>query len=143
MQVMTSGALASRARGFNLVELMVTVAIVALLAAIAYPGYRAHVVKTQRGAAQACLAQYAAQMERHYTTSMTYATPPSAPGCAVEGNMPDNYTFSVINVTATTYTAQAVPTSGFAARDTQCGTLSMNHLGQKAVSPGDLADCWR
>jgi type IV pilus assembly protein PilE len=61
---MTTGSRAPRAAGFTLVELMVTVAIVAVIAAIAYPGYRAHVVKTQRGDAQACLEQYSAQMER-------------------------------------------------------------------------------
>lgn len=133
---------APRAAGFTLVELMVVVLVVAMLSAIAIPGYRSHVVKTQRAAAQACLAQYAMLMERYYTTYLTYddidEDPPGPPGCADEGNMPLNYTFGLDDLSATTFTAQAVPTETFAARDKQCGTLSLDQAG---AHPGELATC--
>ena len=128
--------------GFTLVELMVVVLIVAVLAAIAYPGYRSHVVKTQRGAAKACLAQYAAFMERRYTTELTYTGAVPDLDCAVEGNMEQNYAFTVPNPTATTYTATATPTTAFAARDTQCGTLTLTQAGVRNVSTGNTEDCW-
>jgi type IV pilus assembly protein PilE len=125
---------------------MVVVLIVSILAAIAYPGYRSHVVKTQRAAAKGCLLQYAALMERYYTTQLTYvdADDLDVPGCAGEGNMPLNYTFSLVpaDLTASTYTARAVPTTAFAARDTQCGTLTLDQAGVRGVSSGTLADCW-
>jgi type IV pilus assembly protein PilE len=128
--------------GFTLVELMVVVTIVAILAAIAFPAYRSHVVKTQRSAAKACLSQYAQFMERHYTTQLTYVDAAPVLGCASEGNMPLHYAFSVTGLSATAYTAQAAPTAAFAARDTQCGTLTLNQLGVRGVSPGSVADCW-
>jgi len=131
--------------GVTLVELMVVVLIVSILAGIAYPGYRSHVVKTQRGAAKACLMEYAAFMERFYTTNLTYAgAAPGNLGCALEGNMPQNYTFSLpsASLTATTYTVTAAPTSEFAKRETQCGTLSLNQAGAKSASAGTIAECW-
>lgn len=133
-----------RAAGFTLVELMVVVLIVSILAAIAYPGYRSHVVKTQRTAARACLAQYAQLIERYYTTQLTYvdADDLDPPGCANEGNMPLNYTFSVASLSATGYSARAVPTEAFAERDTQCGTLTLDQAGVKGVSSGTVANCW-
>lgn len=142
MNTTTSEAAPQRSAGFTLVELMVVVTIVAILGAIAYPGYRSHVVKTQRSAAKACVAQYAQFMERYYTTRLTYVDAAPVLGCASEGNMALNYAFSVTGVAATAYTAQAVPTTAFAARDTQCGTLTLNQMGVRGVSSGSVADCW-
>lgn len=130
--------------GFTLVELMVVVLVVAMLSAIAIPGYRGHVVKTHRGAAQACLAQYVQLVERLYTTELTYANAGdlAPPGCATEGNMGNNYVFAVTGETASAYAVQATPTEAFAARDSRCGTLSINHRGEKGVSSGAVDECW-
>lgn len=132
-----------RAAGFTLVELLVVVTIVAILGAIAYPGYRSHVVKTQRAAAKACLTQYAALLERFYTTSMTYVGAPAAPACATEGSMDLHYTFSTTGLSASGYTVRAVPTASFANRDKDCGTLTLNQAGVKNVLTLGTPDlCW-
>lgn len=135
---------AARNAGFTLVELMVVVLVVAMLAAIAIPGYRSQVVKTQRAAAAACLVQYQHMVERLYTTELSYATAATLPlpGCATEDGMDTRYGFNVTGVTATAYTARAVPTSDFAARDTRCGTLTINQLGVRGVTSGDRDECW-
>jgi type IV pilus assembly protein PilE len=59
-------------RGFTLIELLVAVAIVAILAAIAYPSYRSQISKTRRADAESVLMQAAQFMERTYTESGSY-----------------------------------------------------------------------
>lgn len=60
--------------GFTLIELMITVAIVAMLAAVAIPSYQSYVIKASRQSAQTELLQLAGLQEKIYLNSSTYAT---------------------------------------------------------------------
>lgn len=60
-------------QGFTLIELMITVAIVGIIAAVGYPAYQNVMVSSHRGAAQADLMAFAASMERHHSGGFTYA----------------------------------------------------------------------
>jgi type IV pilus assembly protein PilE len=60
------------AKGFTLVELMIAVAIVAILAAIAFPSYQDQVNSSRRSDAQGTLSSFALAMERFYTSNTTY-----------------------------------------------------------------------
>jgi type IV pilus assembly protein PilE len=64
----------ARARGFTLIELMVAVAIVAILAALAYPSYRNYVLRGQLVDATNGLSSLRANMERYYQDNRTYAS---------------------------------------------------------------------
>jgi prepilin-type N-terminal cleavage/methylation domain-containing protein len=78
MMSMKTESLAGRSHdrhaGFTLIELMITVAIVAILAAIAYPSYRNYVIRGQLVDATNGLSAMRANMERFYQDNRTYAT---------------------------------------------------------------------
>jgi type IV pilus assembly protein PilE len=128
-------------RGFTLVELMITTAIIGILAAIAYPSYTQYVIRANRADAAALLIESAQYMERYFTTNNTYvgATLVSgvSPRAATGGNIKYNITFSVAP-TATVYTLSAAPTNGQAG-DTTCGTLTLSQTGAQTPT---TAGCW-
>src|SRR5690606_13276644 len=74
---------AGSSRGFTLIELVITMAVLAILVSIAYASYQSFIVKSRRAAAQGCLTEAAQMMERHYTTSLTYVGAPSPAGACI------------------------------------------------------------
>ena len=129
------------ARGFTLIELMVVVVIIGVLAAIALPAYQDRVVSTRRNAAKACILERSQFLERFYTTNLTYvgANPPP---CQSQGDLAAFYTFGQV-LAARTYTVTATPIGQQLARDTKCGTLSINNTGVKTKTGSESVDfCW-
>ncbi|MEW6465847.1 MAG: type IV pilin protein [Pseudomonadota bacterium] len=137
-------------RGFTLIELMIVLAIIAIITAIAYPSYQNHVLRTRRANAAACLQEMAQQMERRYTTQMSYNSPTSALptlACANELNGIYSFAFASGQPTATTFNIVATP-QGAQTADTRCGALALNQRGEKFAQETDqtaslVAACWR
>lgn len=148
-----------RHRGFTLLELMIVVAIVAILAAVAVPTYNGYITRTRRAAATACLSEYANYMERYYTSNLSYyqdtGTPPvknvlPVLDCAAQSQTGPyyQYSFGANQPTAATYTIAAAPLGVQSSRDQACGTLALDQKGQRYYQATKTDDagvraCWR
>lgn len=74
-----------RGKGFTLIELMVTVAIIAILASIGYPSYTSHIAKSRRADAQQFIMQMDTRQKQILIEQRAYATAPNALNVASEG----------------------------------------------------------
>jgi len=129
-------------RGFSLMELLVVAVIVAVLGAVAYPGYQRHLAAGRRVAVAACLLEHAQAMERHYAVNQGYLDAPAPESCH---GLSEFYQLSFAQApTATSYLLQAVPLNMQAVHDTLCGALLINQRGERTVSvEGILSSrCW-
>jgi type IV pilus assembly protein PilE len=133
-------------RGFTLVELMITVAIVAILTAVAFPSYSHYVRKARRGDAQSFMSEVVARQQhflldrRAYGTSITAATSAGGLGMTIPTNVSAHYTVTLAtnNAAPPSYTVTAVPAGAQAADP--CGTLSITQSG--ARSRTGTGTCW-
>ena len=121
-------------KGFTLLELMITVAIIAILASIAYPSYQDSVRKTHRANAQAAVLEASSFMERYFTENNSYAS-----AAIPVGITSDNYAVEFTAApTATFYQVQARPTTAAQALDA-CGLMSLTSTNVKSALIGG---CW-
>lgn len=118
-------------RGFTLIELMIALAVVAILAAIVYPSYLDGVVRSRRAQAQVLLSDIAQRQQQYLMDNHGFAATTTALGVAVPPEVAALYDvrITVATTTPAAYTATATPLTG----TTQAGdgTLSINSEGGK------------
>lgn len=126
--------------GFTLIELMITVAIVGILAAIAYPSYTSFVTQSNRSEGQRELLRFANLQEQYFVDYRTYGTDLKALGKTTATVLTEhkNYTISVVaGANALGFTLNATAKGAQATNDSTCSPLTINQVGLKGP-PG----CW-
>jgi type IV pilus assembly protein PilE len=135
--------------GFSLIELLTVLLIIGLLAAIGWPSYQGHLMRSQRAQAAVALLQAQQFMERHYSVHGSYL---SAGGArlelplalqTVQSDSRVVYRLKIDAADALSYRLLASPQG--AMRSDECGDLSLDHTGLKgrSGSAATVAQCWR
>jgi type IV pilus assembly protein PilE len=152
---------AERASGFSLIELLITIVVVSILAAIAVPSYQSYTLKSHRTEAKTALLSLAGMEERFLSTNNTYSQAPSDLGYSVAA-FPINTVSNYYQITQSSFIPAVAPTAvapagtpasyaftataiGMQIEDAPCASLTINSNGQKTATgtdPNANTDCW-
>ena len=150
-------------QGFTLIELMIVVAVIGILASIAYPSYREYVAKSRRAEAKTVLSAQQ-WMERFYTENFRYDQNSAGTAVTDASQFPARFSQSPTEGSAVytiavvipanardAYSVRATRKAGASMTADRCGDFSLDHLGRKDlanysgfVSKAAAIDaCWR
>ena len=145
---------ARKAHGFTLIEMMIVVAIIGILAAIAYPAYIEQVAKGRRAQAKAQLVAGQLWMERFYSENYRYDQNSAGTAATDASQFPARFSTApaagdgtpVYDIGLSTpgrdsYIITATRRSGSMASD-KCGNFTIDNLGRKSIAAGTYASSY-
>ena len=143
--------------GFTMIEMMIVVAIISIIAAIAYPSYQDSVRKSRRADAKSVLLHAAQWMERFYTENNRYdktgggvlvVLPTALSQSPIGGTK--FYDIALVgcgntaDIHAGSFTLAAIPVAGSDQAKDLCGGLTLTNTGVRGVCGSETVDrCWR
>jgi type IV pilus assembly protein PilE len=144
-----------RARGFTVTEILTVLIVIAVLAAIAIPMWRTHLVRVRRADARDALTSLQSAQDRHFGRNARYAaaaqlTAPAPDGLGLAATTAHGLYAITLETSADgvgyVATARAVARAGQDADD-RCTTFTIDHVGQMGATDASgadrAADCWR
>jgi type IV pilus assembly protein PilE len=151
----------NRSSGFTLIELMIAVAIVGILAAIAYPQYVEYVRKGRRAECRSALLVGAQKMEKFYSNNNQYPANVAAANISINSNELGPNPAGTLNAGAScdiaivtgsvqppapggiaaTFTLSATPRAPYT--DSFCTSMTLNDTSFKGQFGSDPGRCWR
>jgi type IV pilus assembly protein PilE len=147
----------TRTNGFTLIELMVTVAIVGILASIALPSYSSYIARARRADARTQLVQVAQFMQRFYAANDRYDQDRGANAVQIPSNIQGSpadgtrlYSVSVATANTVSYEIRMNPEALQAMENDECGAFTLTSAGVRGVLVGGVAGsatlrdkCWK
>ncbi len=127
-------------RGFTLIELMITIVIIAILASIALPAYNNYIYKARRADGMEALMKVQLAQEKYRRTNIEYTNDISLLDGVSATSAEGHYGIALTNATATAYTATATAQGAQASDEAACRALSINQDGPVTTTAN--AHCW-
>lgn len=140
MGKLTIGRASKTQGGFTLIELMVTVVIIAILLSVAVPAYQDSIRTGRRADARNALMAAQLAQEKYRGNNSSYGTTAQTGiGTTSEAGY---YTIAVVSPTATSYTVTATPVTGKSQESDSCGTFAIGQSGPDTSGSYAGSDCW-
>lgn len=138
-------------RGFTLIEMMIVVAVVGILAAVAYPSYAEYVRRGHRAEARVALLQAAQWLERAATATGTYPKKISFPQTLkIVPSGRYDISYEAVGDAPVAYTLTATPKTGTPQASDKCEKYTLNQAGLQGAkgktaatdTTGIVTECW-